>query len=193
MTGTNQQSIPVAERLIAWVDDVQLSARVGFPHYANPGELKADIRSLVEQLRTVELDAEKWRGAAERMEAAYTDSVEQYEGERTKNEKLSALIIEQEGQYRDEKRGLLEQLETALRDRDQECVWRTDSESREHDLREQLEATRMALARLADLHHRVLTNSKLHDPERIDSFRDCPCKTCRDASVALTASNPKEE
>jgi hypothetical protein len=42
------------ERLAAWVDDLQLSARVGFPHYRNPGELKEDIRAVlaeVEQLR----------------------------------------------------------------------------------------------------------------------------------------------
>lgn len=44
---------------------------------------------------------------------------------------------------------------------------------------------RGALERLADLHHRTLTNSRLHDPERIDSFHDCPCKTCHDASAAL--------
>jgi hypothetical protein len=48
-----QQSVPVAERLLAWADDVQLSNRLGFPHYENPGELKADIRSLVEQLEAL--------------------------------------------------------------------------------------------------------------------------------------------
>lgn len=43
----------VAERLRAWVDDVQISARVGFPHYANPGELKDDIRGLLEQFEVM--------------------------------------------------------------------------------------------------------------------------------------------
>ncbi len=32
---------------------------------------------------------------------------------------------------------------------------------------------------LADLHHRTLTGSRLHDPERIERFRDCPCLSCQ--------------
>lgn len=42
----------------------------------------AELEEAEEQLRTVELDAEKWRAAAERMEAAYTNSVEQLEAMR---------------------------------------------------------------------------------------------------------------
>lgn len=47
---------------------------------------------------------------------------------------------------------------------------------------EELEA---ALAWLADIHHRTMTGSKLHDPEH-KSFRDCPCGTCRAARSALS-------
>jgi len=42
-----------------------------------------------------------------------------------------------------------------------------------------------ALRNLADTHHRTLTNSRLHDPEHIESFQDCPCMTCREAAAAL--------
>lgn len=49
---------------------------VTMAHYE---ELLAERDRLFEQLRTAELDAEKWRGAAERMETAYAESVEQLE------------------------------------------------------------------------------------------------------------------
>lgn len=44
-----------------------------------------------------------------------------------------------------------------------------------------------ALAKLADLHHRTLTGSKLHDPERVLDWRDCACRSCRDAATSMLA------
>lgn len=58
------------------------------------------------------------------------------------------------------------------------------------------------LTYLASLHHRTLTNSKLHAPERISDFHDCPCLPCRKAAATLRildrhyaalASRPGEE
>lgn len=49
-------------RLKAWLDDVQLSNRLGTPHYANPGELKADLRDVLEDMAAIEqLVREEWR------------------------------------------------------------------------------------------------------------------------------------
>jgi hypothetical protein len=45
---------------------------------------------------------------------------------------------------------------------------------------------RQGLAKLADQHHRTLTGSRLHDPERITDFRDCSCVTCRSAAQLLS-------
>lgn len=41
----------VLERLTGWLNDVQLSARLGTPHYANPSELKNDLRVMLATLR----------------------------------------------------------------------------------------------------------------------------------------------
>ncbi len=48
-------------RLRSWLDDVQLSNRLGTPHYENPGELKADLRVLLEASETVRGDVYLWR------------------------------------------------------------------------------------------------------------------------------------
>lgn len=50
----SSQHSMLAERLMAWVDDVQLSNQTGFPHYQKVAELKTDIRSLVEQFEVVQ-------------------------------------------------------------------------------------------------------------------------------------------
>jgi hypothetical protein len=35
------------ERVRGWLNDVQLSARLGTPHYENPGQLKHDVSRLL--------------------------------------------------------------------------------------------------------------------------------------------------
>jgi hypothetical protein len=45
-------------------------------------------------------------------------------------------------------------------------------------LHDQLRGVVEALRKLADLHHRTLVNSKLHDPENRD-WTECECKSCR--------------
>lgn len=45
----------------------------------------------------------------------------------------------------------------------------------------------VTLRYLAAEHHRTLTNSRLHDPEHIDSFTECPTLTCRKAAATLRA------
>lgn len=47
-----------------------------------------------------------------------------------------------------------------------------------------------SLAALADQHHRTLTGSSLHDPERTEDFRECPAKSCQAAAKSL---QPQEE
>jgi hypothetical protein len=43
-----------------------------------------------------------------------------------------------------------------------------------------------ALVKLTDQHHRTLTGSRLHDPERISDFRACPCLTCKTTTLLLS-------
>lgn len=40
------------------------------------------------------------------------------------------------------------------------------------------------MVKLADRHHCTITNSRLHDPGRID-WTECPCRTCVSAQAAL--------
>lgn len=35
------------DRLRRWIDTPQISARIGYPIYANPGELRADIEAVL--------------------------------------------------------------------------------------------------------------------------------------------------
>lgn len=51
-------------------------------------------------------------------------------------------------------------------------------------LKARAERAETALAALADLHHRTITNSRLHDPER-QEWRDCPCRSCEAAMSVL--------
>lgn len=46
--------LPAVERLEAWAKDWQLSARLGTPHYANPGELKRDILEVLAALSALD-------------------------------------------------------------------------------------------------------------------------------------------
>jgi hypothetical protein len=49
----------------------------------------------------------------------------------------------------------------------------------------QLNPLQTALFKLADKHHRTLTGSKLHDPEKEARFWHCECLTCKAATKAL--------
>lgn len=71
-------------------------------------QLEAERRTSAEYDRENTILSGKVQGLEEQLQAA-----------QQKNEKLSALIIEQEGQYRDEKRGLIKQLEAVERERDE--------------------------------------------------------------------------
>ena len=65
---------------------------------------------------------------------------------------------------------------------EQEGLVLTDTREDEREL-----ALVAALAHMADIHHRTLTGSRLHDPERIVDFTDCGCLTCRFVADTLTA------
>lgn len=49
----------------------------------------------------------------------------------------------------------------------------------------EVEALGAALRHVADIHHRTLTPSRLHDPERQIDFEACECLTCKMATAAL--------
>lgn len=55
-------------------------------------------------------------------------------------------------------------------------------------LEQRADAAKDALVALADAHHRTITGSRLHDPEHIEDFRDCPAKSCQKARTALDAT-----
>lgn len=57
--------------------------------------------------------------------------------------------------------------------------------------RARIQELKTALEKLADQHHRTLTGSKFHDPEN-QSWRKCPCLTCRAVLAAVTAQ-PQEQ
>lgn len=43
-----------------------------------------------------------------------------------------------------------------------------------------------ALAELADIHHRTINGSRLHNPEVVKDFTQCSCFSCRYARDTLT-------
>lgn len=43
-----------------------------------------------------------------------------------------------------------------------------------------------ALRGLAILHHGTIAPSRNHNPRKIERFEDCPCRSCREATAALT-------
>lgn len=81
---------------------------------------------------------------------------------------------EREVEPREERLTLLLSLREALEDETLEAPYATASDV--------LAAT---LRFLADQHHRTLTNSRLHNPEHIADFAECPCLPCRKAAAAL--------
>jgi len=45
-----------------------------------------------------------------------------------------------------------------------------------------------AIRKLADVHHRTLANSKLHDPKNRD-WTECDCNTCKLAQSVIETNN----
>jgi hypothetical protein len=53
------------------------------------------------------------------------------------------------------------------------------------ELERERDVLRVALAELADLHHRTLMGSRLHDPLNVLDFTACTAKSCRAAAEVL--------
>lgn len=94
--------LPPEQRLTAWANDVQLSGRVGYPHYANPGELKRDILAVVALLSTREeelaeaLSHRPW----------VTEAKQMAEELRRLHLFIAAMLVENGGPFRVSRRSL---------------------------------------------------------------------------------------
>jgi hypothetical protein len=60
--------------------------------------------------------------------------------------------------------------------------------SRAESAEQQQAKLREQLANLADLHHRTIAGSRLHDPEHIEDWQQCPARSCRAVAAALAAT-----